>query len=339
MGIQYVNIDSRHRLGHEQKARLDVKLSKPIQNAKSVSVASFSVPNEFYNIIDNNNTLTIITQVYDSVILKPSVYTFNTGFFTIEDLVDDLSNQLSANGNFLSGDSTVKMFATYDIVANKVQFQFTGPVKTRAVIFFDENAEFENGVAFRMGFSRQQVIGFDAAPIWRVDNGVIQAVTYFKNRIEYVAEGLVLYDFAEPNISARNFIKAQNIGFETHSHLYLNSDLVNDFQINSAIGQSTYVSTVNTSILQKINVSVNRSSWIQYENFGGSSFEHMLDGRTISSFNISLHDSLNQVFFENHYRDYTVTLKFITHDDKSEINELAIEKVREMMFKQQHKCI
>ena len=84
----------------------------------------------------------------------------------------------------------------------------------------------------------------------------------------------------------------------------------------------------------------NRSSWINYESFN-SAYEHVLDGRPVSSFWISMNDQLNQIYQKDHFKNYSVTLKITSHDDdeKENINERTIDKMRELMFKKQHKCI
>ena len=337
MTVTYLQIDSRHRLNHEQDSKINVKLNHPIHNCQSVSVANFGVANEFWNILANNDTVTIVSQVYDQDIIKVSTYYLNPGFYTISEMVASLQEQSEANGNKLINDSSINFTATYDIVSEKVSMIFSGPAKTRVVLYFPDIPDFENSPLFRMGFTRPQCLSDITQRVFdRRGDGSIVAVQQFKPGVpEYVPELNVSYSIARPPSSANNTIVARANGFETSPYLLINSSLVNDFLVNSSINGD--VSTISTSILQRINVTVNRSSWITYESLN-SAHEHQLHGKTLNSFWISMNDHINKPFQADHFRNYSVTLKITSYDNDENINEKTIMAIRDLMFKKQHKC-
>ena len=339
MPVQYIQVDSRHRLNHEQDSKIHVELSRPIERAKTISVQSFGTANEFHNVINGNEILQIITQVYDEPAIKVSTYVFQLGFYTVSELIAELKQQVEDNGGKLSGDPSISFTPSFDSVTGKTNFTFSGGLKTRCVLYFPSTDNWENSPLYRLGFSRQQVLTDISQRVFdRRADGTVLAVSSFKTGIvAYVPETTVSYSIAKPRSAANNKIVARSNGFETSNFLHLNCSLVNDFQVNSSINND--VTTLNTSILQRINIQTNRSSWINYESFN-SAYEHDLFGKTVSHFWISMNDQLNQVYQADHFKNYSVTLKITSHDDDEnrDINERSIDKVRELMFKEKHRC-
>ena len=336
MGIEYIHIDSRNRSADEFSSKTQINLSNPITKAVSVEVSSFSVANELYNVVEGNNTLQIITQDNASSAISISKYTVNSNFYTIDDMLANIQAQIDANGGYLNNDANTRLVITHDSITDKVHFTFSGSNRIRACIYYPDNDGFHNSIAHRMGFSRSQIINTNIAPIFSVITAKAHAVSTSKESIgEQVLENTVTYDFAIVASSTNKTLIANHLGFETYSHLFINSDLVNNFQTNMITNGNN---TVNTSILEKINISVNRSSWIHYDGLNQGAMSHNLNGRTISSFWVSLNDSQNHEFKPINYKDYCLTLKFTTKDDHELINETAIQSIHDLMYKIKYNC-
>jgi hypothetical protein len=340
MGVTYIQVDSRHRLNHEQSSKIHVQLSRPIERPKSVSLQSFGTANEYYNVLDGNNQIQIVSQIYDEQLYKLSTYTLLSGFYTVEEIISELNRQVTDNGGKLNNDSSITFTPSFDSVTQKSNFTFVGPSKSRVVVYYPDNDEFDNSVLYRLGYSREQILpNLDQKPFngRRLDGTILAFLPHKGGVPEYIAENLVGYSIAKP-LHSDNFITARNNGFETSNFLLLNCSLVNDFQVNSS--HNDHVTTINTNILQRVNISTNRSSWINYESFN-SAYEHALDGKTISNFWVSMNDQINKEFSKDHFKNFSLCLKITSHDkeENESLNERSVEKIRELMFKKQHKCI
>ena len=337
MGIQYVHLDSRNRMPDQATSRMHVNLSAPIPKCVSMEVSSFSVANEFYNCVDGNNDLVIITQNNQQTALLISVYTVTPGFFTIDEIIADIQEQIDAEGGVLNQDPATRLVISHDSITDKVVFSFNGSNRYRAAIYSPNTDNFFNSVAHRLGFSRQQVIDYHKGPLFSVVDGQASAVSTQLGSVgSFIPENLVSWDFAIVASATNNKLIASHLGFETYSHLFICSNLTDNFQTNIRSDRNS--STMSTSILDKINISVNRASWIHYSSPNSGALVHSLGGRTINSFWVSLNDSQNHEFGADHYKDYSLTLKFTTKDDKEEINEASVQALHDMMFKLKYNC-
>ena len=94
--LQYVSIDSRDSIDNQKSSEMTVNLSHPIQNAKTVSVISFSTPNELYNIKEDANSFQI--QVWSTSTVQPVIYKFEIipGLYTMQRLVDACNESIVA---------------------------------------------------------------------------------------------------------------------------------------------------------------------------------------------------------------------------------------------------
>ena len=145
-----------------------------------------------------------------------------------------------------------------------------------------------------------------------------------------VPENTVTWDFAVVGSATNNKSIASHLGFETYSHLLRNSNLVNSFRTNLRSNHNSL--TMNTGVMDKINICANRASWIHYSSPNAGALVHSLGGKTITSFWVSLNDSQNHEFSEYHYKDYSLTLKFTTKVDKDDINQSAIQSLHDLMY-------
>ena len=123
-----------------------------------------------------------------------------------------------------------------------------------------------------------------------------------------------------------------NVLFETSPYVVLKSSLVQDYQSVQVDDDYQMTHSQNESILQKIDIDVNRYSWIHYKSHVNGSFVHQLDGKTIQHFWVELCDDSFNTLKQSHFKDYTVVLKFETHDHKLEANERAINAYNKELF-------
>ena len=134
---------------------------------------------------------------------------------------------------------------------------------------------------------------------------------------------------------------SNNIGFESSgSHLFVKSDLVSDFHSTAQPGEENHLITMQTNILQKIDVSVNIYSYIHYRSNNTESFVHQLSGQPITRFNIMLTDDDHNVFAPEHHKQFQCILVFETAEplNQGELNERMIEDNQLKSYLARHKC-
>ena len=96
---EYIYINSRNSKKSEATSRMHIELNHPIINAKSVSVASFSTANEFFNVREPNNTVTIgVLSEAVSAQSTPTLktYTIPEGLYDIPTVIAKLNELTEA---------------------------------------------------------------------------------------------------------------------------------------------------------------------------------------------------------------------------------------------------
>ena len=86
---EYIYVDSKHAKDHETDSEMTVNLSHPIMNARSVKLISFSSPNEFFNVCDNNNSIVLLSYTLSGV--QTSIgqsYRITNGLHSISEIKD-----------------------------------------------------------------------------------------------------------------------------------------------------------------------------------------------------------------------------------------------------------
>jgi hypothetical protein len=353
MGYEYVYVDSKDRKYHEEKSEITVTMSQPILHAKSVKVVSFSVPNEFYNVIDGNNSFSArVYNVNNNTKSAIKNYVLGAGLYSLIDMVTALNALFQADKLTEGGTNTT---LTLNLLASgKVSLNIVGDgVNThkRAILYYPRNGQFQNSIAHRLGFSRSQVFDdpdIDGANLL-VGNGVsppVVTVNYTNSKgittstPESSWTGALIWvsSTTDTNLNTKtgNFI-----GYESRCpHLFLKSDLVKDFHSTYRDNGTDQVMTKQENILQKIQNDTNIYSYLHFRG-NTDAFVHEISGsKPITHFNLSLTDDHGNLLEDNSFRNFSCVLLFETHENiqTMRMNEQVIEQSQRSIFLANHNC-
>jgi hypothetical protein len=86
---EYLYIDSRHSKKKDKTSRMNIELTHPILNCKAFSVCSFSTANEFFNIREPYNTITIgvLSDAVNEQTPTMKTYTIPPGLYDIPTVI------------------------------------------------------------------------------------------------------------------------------------------------------------------------------------------------------------------------------------------------------------
>ena len=341
MGYEYIHINSADRKNHETSSRMTIQLSKPIYNAHTVKVMSFTCANEFFNVSEGNNQLSIIVYPFEMgiVVEVPEFVTIQIppGLYTIAELCEILNANISTITLMQLPNTEFK----FSQIENKVQLEITqlpdplqeGRVESiRAVIYYQKHdPNFYTSILHRLGFSRTQVC--DDAMIHFRSNAQVNIEAYTPTG-EWVPEAKAPYLVWDGiDIVAH---ESGYFGFESHPYVYLKSDELVKHCTRSIKNSDGSTCTAHTNILQSIPIAVNLFNWIHY--FGNDAvLSHTLDGRTIQDFDIGLTNNNHNYFPSSHFKDFAVELMFETLDDADQ-NKKAIRALANKGYELRHNC-
>lgn len=353
MGFEYVFVDSKDRKYHENQSLITVTLSEPILHPKSVRLSSFSVPNEFYNVIDGNTSFS--ARVYNvNTNNKSNIknYVLGAGLFSLTEMIEGLNALFLADPIVEGGSNTT---LTLTLLANgRVSLNIVGDgVNThkRAILYYPRNGQFQNSIAHRLGFGRSQVFDdadLDGANLLTGDGSSPPNVTVnYSNSKGVVTStpesawtGALIWTSSTTNV-ALNTKTGNFIGYESRCpHLFLKCDLVKDFHMTYRDNGTDQVFTKQDNILQKIQNNVNIYSYLHFNSMT-EAFVHELSGaKPITHFTLSLTDDHGNLLEENSFRNFTAVLLFETHDNLNtmRMNEQVIEANQKSIFLSNHNC-
>ena len=351
---EYVYVDSKDRKYHEDKSEILVNLSKPIMHPKSVRLVSFSVPNEFYNVIDGNTSFSArVYNVNNNTKSAIKNYVLAAGLYSLVDMITAL-NALFQSDKITEGGTNTTL--TLNLLASgKVSLNIVGDgVNThkRAILYYPRDNQFNNSIVHRLGFSRSQVFDdpdIDGANLL-VGNGVsppIVTVNYTNSKgvttstpeTSWTGALIWVSSTTDTNLNTKtgNFI-----GYESRCpHLFLKSDLVKDFQATYRDNGTDQVMTKQDHILQKIQNNVNIYSYLHYRSSLTEAFIHELSGaKPITHFTVSLTDNNGNLLEDNSFRNFSCVLLFETHENVAtmRMNEQVIEQSQRSIFSANHNC-
>lgn len=341
MGVEYISVNSAARAEHETTSRIHVELQKPIQKATSVQVVGFSTANEFYNIQNGNNTLTIL--VYQiGVQMFSFTIELEPGFYTGEEMINEINRQLTVHGQGVSAANPGVGLVTiqFELLANlRTQISMSAgstPMK-RVVLYVPSEQVSKDSLAKRLGFTKDQVSWTNTPDLFRLNNGVVEMLNRSGRYLYYIPETEIdnCLIFQPGNTSNRVF-KGSHISFETHPYIYIESDLSSS--VRSCFNRDDVKIVHSVPVLQRVDINVNRHSWVAYaSNF--DNLVHPLDGKTISNFYVQITNPDHQPFLIHESKDYVVLLKFETHDDNDDVNERVIRNIQRQDFLKRHGAI
>ena len=344
MGIEYVMVDSsqqRNHLGEKGQSKIKVDLNHAIVNPISVKVASFSVPNEMYNVKSGQNTFSMMLYTLSTNSYETKTYEIAPGLYKISELVDACNLQMTGSPFSV----LTPQFAL--LASNKVSLTASSTgVQVRRLMLYGPIRKFNNSIFHRLGFNRNQVLlsnnslaraNYNNTP--GVDNlwSYVSSVGYIDGIDETVWRADTSNAIYWKTEGVGETHTGMNIGFESYQHLYLKSDLVNgDFQ-SIHMDDKGLTMTTNEQILQKIDINVSHYNYLHLENTTNV-MQHKLSAKTINSFTIELTDDQGLIFDTHESKAFNVILQFETADTNNNINEINALENQKLLFKALHNC-
>ena len=115
---------------------------------------------------------------------------------------------------------------------------------------------------------------------------------------------------------------------------------MSDFHCTTQPGEENHLVTMQTNILQKIDVNVNIFSYIHYRSNATEAFVHELNGQPITRFSLELTDDDHKIFPVNHHKQFSCVLVFETADPHGagDLNAQMIQDNQLKSYLARHKC-
>lgn len=271
MPYEYVRFTSHNSPLTSTDSRYTINLPKPIQNAVSAHVKSFSMPNTAFNVNEGNNLLEWYE--YDDstgTISINSASLPDTKFYSIGELLADISTAVSAET------SLFEILLTQIASSVSIDTYHTNLNLTNDV---DDNDKF---CPIVVKGSIWEMIGFRP-------NFLVNPVHHGR-----VTPSLVIAHITNPIVdSADTRWLAGSLSGVNHVSQFPPRDSHESYHITSSLATAVYEAEADgvarhTNYLLTIPNSSNRYSWIQY--IPTEPVFHELSGQTLSSFTIGLAD-------------------------------------------------
>jgi hypothetical protein len=376
MGYEYVFIDSADTHStNDSGSSVDIKLTRPINNATSVEVVSATMKNDFFNVREGENAFGIMFKAQDddgtptpNILSLYELVNVTAMINPMDDshLIQDALSHHINNGDY---GTILPIYVTpgvytIDTLCDRLTTLITADQFHPALNPGTTAAG--NGLIFTtmadQGYKTVVSRAFDASFDVGSKDIAIQLVTYASNAREYrnsildrmgfqYAEQAIPMEYAKQMLDIPmiddNSAMISTVGLvgakayhENHSHMFLTSNLVNgDIQrtyTTNTPGGLGY--TRQSEILQVIQVDANMYNYIHFQSNGHNALKHMIHtGRSISTFNLTLTDENGRKFEDGTHHPFQVVIRFEVADSEGDkLSHAIIEKNRASAFKSRH---
>lgn len=366
-GIQkkYLTVDSAHFRKHftdtTQDPYLTIELPEPIQHVHEMALQMAVIPNEFFNIREDNNRLDIGWLEKDATQSRVVQLTIPVGLYTLDLLVDYINNTLLVVGDF--PDSKKPAFArpastkaTDTKLTTFSQTTGTSGAALDSYMFLIHPAyatgggvgSFRNSIAHRLGFSRDSTYILYAAPthtgtsptdwVWTnmpTNLSVAVMTASYQDSRNTIILSQVTPDAYATKTSALS-------GTETYDALHVHCDLLSNSTLSTSninIGTATPapVTVQRSDILATIPVNANIGSIIRYMRPSEHFFGHALNNhRPITHFKLWLTDDSGIPFRPHEMPDWLSVLEFTVVEHVPDIVKQVHELNQNKAFQSRH---
>lgn len=296
MPYEYVRFTSKNSLT-SGKSQYTINLPKTIENAVSVHVKSFSIPNTAYNVTSENNTFDWYE--YDATadtVTRVSATLPDIKFYSIGELVQDMASVMTSAS---SSSGTGMTFAITQIASTVAVDTYHIQVN---VISSDANDKWCPLVHKQ---SLWEMLGFRVIFTTAVNHHgrVNPALGHITNPITSGADTRLLATAADPGVDHVSQFPPR----DSHESYHITSSLadsVYEVEADGVAKHTNYLLTVpNTST---------RYSWLSY--VPTEPIFHSLKGQNINQFTIGLADEHGLLMNENEHQSFSVVLAFEYRD-------------------------
>lgn len=345
---------------------IDLEFPEPLNHVHEIALHTAIIPNEFVNVRDGQNQLTLAWLNFDSSQSRAITVTVPEGLYTLDKLCDALEAQLANRKNdLLHSNSNIEIVRTDSNYATNVQVtrlsdngQTQVPQNVPAhrayyalVHYATEQCPFANSIPARLGFTRSDVFVVYDAPIntgsvagsnslWtnRPDAFNYRHLQEMSERQTSVFEDYT-NDPVQPALSQITYSMLS--GFETYDSVLLHCDLLsNSTLVTGHLNTGTHpapTTVLRSDVLAVIPNTANIGSNIVFvrpsEHYGGHAINQH---KPITKMRLWLSDNAGKPFKHYEMADYVAVLEFTIVEHVPDIMRQVAQLNQNKSFQSRH---
>lgn len=344
---------------------VDIEFPEPLQHVHEIALQTAVIPNEFFNVRDGQNQLTLAWLNFDTSMTRAITVTVTPGLYTLDKLCIALTDELAnRQADLLHPTSVIEItreassFATnlkVTQLADTVQVDIA-PGNLDAdqgyyalVHHATEQCPFGNSIPARLGFTRQDVFTVYTAPLnsgtvagddswWinRPDEFTLDKLQEMRLRPTSVFEAYTTQTAANDNIT-----ESMLSGFETYDTVMLHCDLLsNSTMITGHLETGVHpapTTVMRSDVLAVLPNNANIGSSILYvrpsEHFGGHAINQH---RPITKMRLWLTDNAGKPFKHYEMADYVAVIEFTIVEHVPDIMRQVAQLNQNKSFQSRH---
>lgn len=293
----YVYVDSRNRNKTEPVNNFTVHLHNPIKNVVRCGVVNFVCPNTSYNVHALNNKFEWFEVYLDTTANTTYYYrtfaiTLDIGYYNISKLCQTIVDKMNATTDRTNTGESPTLY-TFSPDDDDYRISITGASANSAAAnrywgFLMENDDkvFNNSIVHHiLSYSRSQVLTREQLDTIGNLHGGGEGVTTKVPTDGRFAQALAQ---SRTNLTPEERTLKANFSYsENQSLIHLASDILSENSSRMVLNNGKS-DTMKTNILESINVTVNRWSYISMNKSANDILYHSLEGINISHFDLKL---------------------------------------------------
>lgn len=314
----YVYVDSRNRNPHEQANNFNVHLQNALKNVVRCGVISFSIPNVHYNVTESNRVI----RWYEIHFQSPVYYyrsfsiVLEPGYYSVTSLLDEIISKMNATTGRQVASETVTTYSysiddDYRVSIIGASANSDSSDRWWGFLEGDDDTTFNNSIVHSiLSYTRNQVLTFSQLQQIANPPGVIVDTGLSPVNMYTTAWAQSRTNLTE----AQRSLKSNMSYSENQSLIHLASDILseNSSRMIFKDGRST---TNKTNILESIQVTVNRWSYISMNKAAHEVLWHSLENVNIDHFDLKLLNEHYTLFNTDSHADFKACLVFETADE------------------------
>ena len=345
---------------------IDLEFPEPLHHVHEIALHTAIIPNEFVNVRDGQNQLTLAWLNFNSSMSRAITVTVTPGLYTLDKLCDALEDELANrrddllhSTSLIEIDRTASDFATnvnVTKIADLGQTSITaGDDSNRGyyalVHYATEQCPFANSIPARLGFTRSDVFIVYDAPL--VSGTVTNGDSLWTNRPDAFnilklqemsqRQTSVFEDYTNDpaQVALSQITKSMLSGFETYDSVLLHCDLLsNSTLVTGHLNMGTHpapTTVLRSDVLAVIPNTANIGSNIVFvrpsEHYGGHAINQH---KPITKMRLWLSDNAGKPFKHYEMADYVAVLEFTIVEHVPDIMRQVAQLNQNKSFQSRH---
>lgn len=341
---------------------LDVEFPEPLQHVHELALQSAIIPNEFFNVREGQNTLTLAWMNKTGTRSRAITVTIVPGLYTLDKLATAVQEKFAGSTETLNGVNSVIQvvrqgsdYATNYDITKLTSAQLVGTGGNAAnqgyyvlVHVATEQNPFHTSIAARLGFTRAGVITTYETPInsgnagstrWDNAPAVFNLTTLFEMLLQ---ETSVFEELTDQLVETdSNITYSMLSGSEVYETILLHCDLLSNSTLvtgHASTGAHPAPTTVNRSDILAVipnNANIGASTVFvrPSEHYGGHAINQH---RPITKMRLWLSDSGGKPFRHYELADWTAVLEFTIVEHVPDIMRQVAQLNQNKSFQSRH---